>query len=82
MLLINPDLGVLAEAFRLCRKIRGVIRQNLFWAFAYNILLIPVAAGALYPAFGIMLKPHYAAAAMALSSISVALNSLRLRKNT
>lgn len=78
--LMNPDLTALAEAIRLSRRIRAVIRQNLFWAFLYNALLIPVAAGALHPFFGILLQPHYAGAAMALSSISVALNSLRLRR--
>ena len=78
--MMNPDLTVLASAIKLCRRIRRVIRQNLFWAFAYNAVLIPVAAGALYPRFGLLLKPQFAGAAMALSSISVALNSLRLRK--
>lgn len=78
--IMNPDLTAVAEAVLLSRRIRRLIRENLGWAFAYNILLIPVAAGALYPAFGILLKPHYAGAAMALSSISVAVNSLRLRR--
>ncbi|OGS40100.1 MAG: copper-translocating P-type ATPase [Elusimicrobia bacterium RIFOXYD12_FULL_66_9] len=78
--LMNPDLTSLAKAIVLSQRIRLVIRQNLAWAFAYNLLLIPIAAGALYPKWGILLRPEYAGAAMALSSISVALNSLRLRR--
>ncbi|OGR96053.1 MAG: copper-translocating P-type ATPase [Elusimicrobia bacterium RBG_16_66_12] len=78
--LMNPDLTYLAKAIALSQRIRLVIRQNLAWAFAYNLLLIPVAAGALYPKWGVLLRPEYAGAAMALSSISVALNSLRLRR--
>ncbi len=77
---MNPDLRALVSAVALSRRIRRVIRQNLFWAFAYNIVLIPVAAGALFPFFGVMLKPEFAGGAMALSSVSVALNSLRLRR--
>jgi Cu+-exporting ATPase len=56
------------------------IRENLFWAFAYNTVLIPVAMGVLYPAFGILLDPILAAAAMALSSVTVVSNALRLRR--
>jgi len=77
---MNPDLRALASAVRLSRRIRRVIRENLFWAFAYNLALIPVAAGALYPFFGVLLRPQWAGAAMAFSSVSVALNSLRLRR--
>ena len=79
--IMNPDLTAVASAIALARRIRAVIRENLIWAFAYNAVLLPVAAGLLYPHFGVLLKPAYASAAMALSSISVALNSLRLRRN-
>jgi Cu+-exporting ATPase len=58
------------------------MRQNLAWAFGYNLLGIPIAAGVLYPAFGILLSPAIASAAMALSSVSVLANSLRLRRFT
>lgn len=78
--LIKDDLNLVPRAVYLSRKTVAVIRQNLFWAFIYNILLIPVAAGALYPFFGILLSPVFAAAAMALSSVSVVTNSLRLKR--
>jgi Cu+-exporting ATPase len=78
-LMRGDPLGVPA-AIRLARRTMRVIRQNLFWAFIYNVIGIPIAAGALYPAFGIRLTPAMAAAAMAVSSVSVVANSLRLRK--
>jgi Cu+-exporting ATPase len=77
--LIGGDPRAVAGAIELSRATMTVIRQNLFWAFAYNIVLIPVAMGVLYPAFGITLNPALAAGAMALSSVSVVANSLRLR---
>jgi Cu+-exporting ATPase len=57
-----------------------VIRQNLFWAFAYNVIAIPIAAGALYPSTGLLLSPVLASAAMAMSSVTVVANSLRLKR--
>ncbi len=78
--LMRGDLAGVPEAVRLARRTLRVIKQNLFWAFAYNVVGIPVAAGALYPVFGILLTPTIAAAAMAVSSVSVVTNSLRLRR--
>jgi len=78
--LMSDDLGAVPRAIRLSFDTMRVIRQNLFWAFIYNVLGIPVAAGVLYPFFGILLNPEFAAAAMALSSVSVVTNSLRLRR--
>jgi len=78
--LMRGDLAGVPEAVRLARRTLRVIRQNLFWAFAYNVVGIPVAAGLLYPAFGLLLTPTIAAAAMAVSSVSVVTNSLRLRR--
>ena len=71
---------LISETIKLSKRTMRIIKQNLFWAFFYNIAFIPVAAGVLYPFLGILLNPIFAAAAMAFSSISVVLNSLRLRK--
>ncbi|HPJ95772.1 MAG TPA: heavy metal translocating P-type ATPase [Syntrophales bacterium] len=78
--LIRNDLDMVPAAIRLSMNTLKVIRQNLFWAFIYNIVGIPIAAGVLYPFGGILLNPEFAAAAMALSSVSVVTNSLRLRR--
>ncbi len=78
--LISEDLGAVVAAVGLSRRTIRTIKQNLFWAFAYNVVGIPVAAGLLYPFFGIRLDPMIASAAMALSSVSVVTNSLRLRR--
>jgi Cu+-exporting ATPase len=77
--LMRSDLQGVATAIDLSRQTIRTIRQNLFFAFIYNILGIPVAAGLLYPFFGLLLSPMLAAGAMALSSVSVLANSLRLR---
>ena len=77
--LLKGDLRGIARAIRLSRALMGNIRQNLFFAFIYNALGIPIAAGALYPFFGILLSPVIAGAAMSLSSVSVISNALRLR---
>jgi Cu+-exporting ATPase len=77
--LMRGDLGGVADAIALSRRTMRIIKQNLFWAFVYNVVGIPIAAGALYPALGIRLTPTMAAAAMAVSSVSVVTNSLRLR---
>jgi Cu+-exporting ATPase len=78
--LMRSDLSGIAIAIALSRGTMRVMRQNLFWAFLYNVIGIPLAAGALYPAFGLLLSPVLASAAMALSSFSVVTNSLRLRR--
>jgi P-type Cu2+ transporter len=78
--LVHSDLSQIPKTLQLTKKTVKIIRQNLFWAFIYNIIGIPIAAGILYPAFGFLLNPMIAGAAMALSSVSVVTNSLRLRK--
>ncbi len=78
--LMREDLAGVADAIRLSRRTMRTMRQNLFWAFIYNVVGIPIAAGVLYPAFGLLLSPILASAAMAFSSVSVVANSLRLRR--
>jgi Cu+-exporting ATPase len=78
--LIRGDLRGIVTAIALSKATIRNIKQNLFWAFAYNTLLIPIAAGILFPFFGILLNPMWAAAAMALSSVTVVSNALRLRR--
>merc|ERR1711976_1126652 len=79
MTIISSDLQAIPKALKLSQKTVAGIRQNLFWAFIYNIIGIPVAAGLLYPVNGFLLDPMIAGAAMALSSVSVVANSLRLK---
>ena len=79
MTIISSDLRLISKAVRLSKLTVGTIQQNLFWAFIYNVIGIPVAAGILYPIWGFMLNPMIAGAAMALSSVSVVSNSLRLK---
>jgi Cu+-exporting ATPase len=78
--LMRSDLGAVADAIALSRQTMRTMRQNLFWAFAYNVIGIPIAAGVLYPVAGLLLSPVLASAAMAGSSVSVVTNSLRLRR--
>jgi Cu+-exporting ATPase len=79
MTLVKGDLSGIVRARKLSAATMRNIRQNLFFAFLYNALAVPIAGGALYPAFGILLSPAIGAAAMALSSVSVITNALRLR---
>jgi Cu+-exporting ATPase len=80
IVLMRGDLRSASQAIELSRRTMRTMKQNLFWAFIYNIVGIPIAAGALYPSFGILLSPILASAAMAFSSVSVVTNSLRLRR--
>jgi Cu+-exporting ATPase len=79
VVLMGTRLSTAADALELGRRSMRIIKQNLFWAFAYNAVGIPLAAGVLYPSTGWLLSPIFASAAMALSSVSVVTNSLRLR---
>jgi len=78
--LVRGDLRGVPQAVALSRRTMRTMKQNLFWAFVYNVVGIPIAAGLLYPIAGILLSPILASAAMALSSVSVLSNSLRLRR--
>jgi Cu2+-exporting ATPase len=79
MTIISNDLSTIPAAIRLSRQTVRTIKQNLFWAFIYNVIGIPIAAGVLFPFNGFLLNPMIAGAAMALSSVSVVSNSLRLK---
>ena len=81
VVLMRSDLGKAVDAITLSRRTMRTMKQNLFWAFIYNVIAIPIAAGVLYPAFGILLSPVLASAAMAFSSVSVVGNSLRLKNS-
>jgi Cu+-exporting ATPase len=78
--LVKGDLRAIGKAIRLSRATMRNVKQNLFFAFVYNALGVPVAAGVLYPFFGLLLSPIFAGAAMAMSSVSVVTNALRLRR--
>jgi Cu2+-exporting ATPase len=79
MMIVSSDLKKIPSAIQLSKMTVQTIRQNLFWAFIYNMIGIPIAAGILYPINGFMLNPMWAGAAMAMSSVSVVMNSLRLK---
>jgi Cu2+-exporting ATPase len=76
---VQGTLDKVIETIQLSRMTLRIIKQNLFWAFGYNVISIPIAAGVLYPVAGILLSPIVASAAMAFSSISVVLNSVRIK---
>jgi len=78
--IMNSDLALVPKAIKLSQRTMGTVKQNLFWAFIYNVIGIPVAAGILYPIIGYQFDPMIAGAAMALSSVSVVSNSLRLKR--
>ena len=81
IVLLGGDISKAASAIKISKRTFRIIKQNLFWAFAYNVICIPVAAGLLHVFSGPLLSPMFAAAAMSLSSVTVVSNSLRLRKN-
>lgn len=81
IILVNNELYSIIKSINLSKETMKIVKQNLFWAFAYNTLGIPIAAGVLFPIFGIMLSPMYAGIAMSFSSLTVVLNSLRLKIN-
>jgi Cu2+-exporting ATPase len=78
IVLLNNNLMQISEMLHISKRTMSILNQNLFWAFFYNVLAIPIAAGLLYPVFGMLLDPMIAGAAMAFSSVSVVLNSLRI----
>ena len=80
VVLVKNDPADVSRSIQLARKVRGKIKQNLFWAAIYNIIAIPVAAGALYPALGILLRPEWAALAMSASTVTVTINALLLNR--
>ena len=80
VVLMSGDLSGVLRAVEISKRTMGNIRQNLFWAFAYNVALIPVAAGLLFPIWGVLISPIFAGGAMALSSVFVVSNALRLRR--
>jgi Cu2+-exporting ATPase len=80
VVLVKNDPADVARSIVLARKVRGKIRQNLFWAAIYNLVAIPIAAGALYPALGVLLRPEWAALAMSASTVTVTLNALMLNR--
>jgi Cu2+-exporting ATPase len=80
IILMQSDLRAVSQALHLSKATVHIIRQNFFWAFFYNIIAIPIAAGVLYPLTGFLLSPMIAGAAMAMSSVTVVMNSLRLKR--
>ena len=81
IILVNNELMSIIKSINLSIETMNVVKQNLFWAFIYNLIAIPIAAGILFPVFGFLLSPMIAGAAMSMSSVSVLANSLRLKAN-